>query len=562
VAEGRPSFLLHFPNLVQPEVDRSGPENRRRRFGKAILALSIGFLLVPPLLELGIRFLVLGDSALARRLGGGLRRAEYFADSNVDDDYWKLQYRFLPEDKKGAAASADAECGWTGDYVRPGTYEHALASEVRGRRPVLLYGDSFAACATEPEQCFQGILERSDLADRYCLVNYGVGGYGLDQVCLLLRKTLAAWKDQHPIVVISFLLDNDFDRDVLTFRCWPKPRFELDGDRLVSTAPVDPDPERYLAEHPVAIRSYLLRYLTYRSGMLPARCQWYLRRGSLRNEEKVALGRRILAEIHAELESRGIEHFFLGFHGQGGVAGAEGVRWAEELAEGAAKDLGVPLVTTRPYLLAAARGSVEQANRYFGGSPRLIGHYNPMGNLVAFEALRAGIEKRFGAFDPSSVEKAIAATPLLEGPEDVLATAFGHTARIRTHGKSGLVRLSHVSYPPFDPAANALYVLARPGEEGASELLVAVEGEERHFRGRAVGIEPPRGEGARAPLVLTVRLDAREVLRSEVPYHPGGIDLDVPLAGAEKLEILVESSGPGPGGAWVHIADARLESPP
>jgi len=536
---------------------RSPRSRRTRRFGKAVLALSIGFALVLPLLEIGIRFLVLGDSALARRLGESLRKPEYFADSNVDDDYWKLQYLFLPEDKKGPAKNADAECGWTGDYVQPGTYEHARAADVRGRRPVLLYGDSYAACATGPEACFEGILERSDLGEEYCLVNYGVGGYGLDQVYLLLRKTIDAWKDQDPIVVVSFLVDNDFDRDVLSFRCWPKPRFAIQHERLVASGPLVTSPEQYLEENPPSIRSYLLRYLTYRKGMLPSRLQWYLRRGSLKNEEKIALGRKILEEIHGDLASRGFEHFFLSFHGEAGVANSDGTRWADRLVQESSKELGVPLVETRPYLLAAAQGSLEQAKRYFGGAPRLFGHYNEMGNLIAFEALRAGIEKRFGEVDPRAIEAAIGASPLLEAPGDVLANVLGRPARIRTHGPSGLVRMSHVPYPPFDPAANSLYLLLRPAEEGATELTVDVEGEERHFRGRAIGLARQGEEGSL--LLLTVRLDGREVVRGQVPYHPGQIDLDVSLEGAKRLEIAVEGPEPRTGAPWVHIADARLQ---
>ena len=548
--------------LVQPEVDRRGPGSRRRRIWKAVLALAIGFALVLPALELGLRFLVLGDSALARRLGWRLRQPAYFADSNVDDDYWKLQYLLLPADKKGPGPGPDAECGWVGYDVRPGTYGHVRAGDVRGRRPVLLYGDSYAACVTPPEQCFEGILDRSDLGHRYFLVNYGVGGYGVDQELLLLRKSIDAWKDQDPIVVLSFLVDDDFDRDILTFRCWPKPKFAVEGDRLVDGGPVDTDPDRYLAEHPPSIRSYLLRYLTYRQGMLPARLQWYLRRGTFRNEEKIELGRKLLAAMHEELASRGIEHFFLAFHGEAGVSGAEGVRWADDLVETTARDLGVPLVTTRPYLLAASDGSVEQAKRYFGGSPRMFGHYNPMGNLIAFEALRAGIEKRFGEFDPGVVAAAIARTPLLESPDDVLSNVLGHTARIRTHGASGLVRESQVAYPPFDPAANTPYLLARPGEDGPSELLILLEGETRHFRGRAIGIDRQEDSRSSAPLLLTLRLDGHEVMRTEVPWHPDGVDLDVPLEGAERLEILVDRAKPGSGDAWVHIAGARLESPP
>ena len=61
------------------------------------------------------------------------------------------------------------------------------------------------------------------------------------------------------------------------------------------------------------------------------------------------------------------------------------------------------------------------------------------------------------------------------------------------------------------------------------------------------------------PLVITVRLDGRGGLRTEVPHHPEGIDLDLPLGGAKRLEIVVEEPGQRTGQSWVHIADARLQ---
>ena len=49
------------------------------------------------------------------------------------------------------------------------------------------------------------------------------------------------------------------DRSILTVREAPKPYFEVDGGELVSKGvPIDSDTERWFAEHPPAIGSYLV----------------------------------------------------------------------------------------------------------------------------------------------------------------------------------------------------------------------------------------------------------------------------------------------------------------
>ena len=92
---------------------------------------------------------------------------------------------------------------------------------------MLLFGDSFCECATPPEECWQGLLERSPLGPRFALVNYGTGGYGLDQVLLLARRVLDRWRGRDPLVVVGILVDDDLDRDALALRNFPKPRFRL-----------------------------------------------------------------------------------------------------------------------------------------------------------------------------------------------------------------------------------------------------------------------------------------------------------------------------------------------
>ena len=565
----RPEAARESPRQADPDAGAAGKQGRgrrRRRRRRALLGLLLGLVLVVPILELGIRFLVLGDSGVARRLGAGLRRAENFADPRTDEDYWKLQYLFLDPQEQGPANHPDPVCGWTGYAVRDGTYEHLYAKELRGRRPVLLYGDSFAACNTEPDQCFQGILERSDLADRYVLVNYGVGGYGVDQIHLLIRQSIELWRGKDPIVVVSFLVDDDFNRNVLPFRCWPKPRFRIEKGELVPPGPVETDPDAWLEAHPPSIGSYLLRHLAHRRGLLPKRIQERLQPRFDDQAERKALGRALLEAIDADLRSRGIEYFLLAFHGEAGLDETPDTRWSERLVEETARDLRVPLMTTRPYLLAAAEGDRARARRFFGGAPKLVGHYNTMGNLVAFEALRAGLEGRFGEVDPSRVLDILANLPFDDADQRVVATMFGCNAIVRTRGRTGLARISRTPYPPFapdegsDPPSIREYLMLRTGEQGPTQVLVVVDGAQRRFRGRATSVARADLESPPEPLVLAIRVGGRLAWSGTVPFHPDGVDLDVDVSGAEHFEIAVERTGPDPASAWTHVAGARLEA--
>jgi hypothetical protein len=529
---------------------------------RALLAASIGLVLGAVLLEFGMRWMLFSDTALARRIGWKLRDASNFADPNLHDDHWKLQYLFLPKDKQGPVESADPECGWTGHRVSAGTYEHKNAAYVGTRRPILLYGDSFAACNTEPELCFESLLERSDLSDRYALVNYGVGGYGVDQMYLLLQRTIDDWKDKNPLVVIGFLVDNDFDRDALSFRCWPKPRFTLEGGELVSSGLVDTDPDRYLRDHPLTIRSYLLRFLAYNRKVLPEKVRWYLRRDLVRDPATVEIGRKILEKIHFELEARGIEHFFVAFHGEAGIKQVEGIRWADELVQRAAKNLGVPLVETRSYFLAASGGDAQRAMSFIGGTSKLEGHYNELGNRVAFEALRSGILKRYGEIDVDAIAAALARKQLSTSDGGAVETILGCAASVHTRGARGLAREAVTPYPPFDAGAKNKYLVLRSGEEGPSEMRLVLDGRNRRLRGRASAVQRPPGTTELPSLSLEIRVDGRVVHSGEVPYHPAGVDLDVDLAKALELELVADRKSARAVASWIHIADARIESMP
>jgi len=535
----------------------SGGGFRGKRIRRVAAALVLGSLLSAGAAELGLRFLLFGQSPLAKRLGTRWRRAEWYADSKSEDAYWRLQDLFLDPAQRWSTPAPDPVCGWTGP-IAPGTYLPTEPVDLRGRRPVLLYGDSYAMCVTPREQCFQALLEQSDLADRYCLVNYGVGGYGLDQIYLLLQQSIDRWKELDPIVVVSFLVDDDFCRTVLRFRNWPKPGFRIEGDRLVSDGPVQVDLDEFRERNPIGIRSYLWRFVVFRGSFLPGAMRNLLRAPYSRRTEQAALARRLLEEIDRELASRGLDHFYLVFHGADSLPEPSLTGWAEDLADEMVKELAIPAIGTRPFLLAAAGGDVARAREHlFLGA--FYGHYNEIGNVAAFEALRQGLEGRFDPVDPSRVAGMLDRFPYGEADRRPSTTLLGRPARIRTRGPTAFAREGRTPYPPFESGSGETYLVVGPGEEGATEVHMTIPALSPRFRARAISVRRGRPGEAGSPLTLSISVDGRPLRRDVVPPWPEGVDLDLDLRGGTALELAVE---PGGGDAWIHLAGARFERSP
>ena len=93
------------------------------------------------------------DADWARRAGTRLRSAGLFA-GRWSDDYWKLLTLFKDPEHRLPPPRFDPVLGWR--WPEPGRIDGSGE-----RRPVLLFGDSFAACIGDGEDCWQGLLARS-----------------------------------------------------------------------------------------------------------------------------------------------------------------------------------------------------------------------------------------------------------------------------------------------------------------------------------------------------------------------------------------------------------------
>jgi len=98
---------------------------------------------------------------------------------------------------------------------------------------ILAIGDSFTFGTGAPDnQVWPDFLSTND--SRYNVVNLGVGGYGIDQMHITLKESIAIYT---PDLVILVFIADDLRRSLFYFNGYKKPRFIMVGERLVNISP-------------------------------------------------------------------------------------------------------------------------------------------------------------------------------------------------------------------------------------------------------------------------------------------------------------------------------------
>ena len=173
-------------------------ERRARRL-RLFLRLAVAGCALLLVLEGGLRFLLFSDFARRHKLGWQARREELYSVYESGREFWKLRAVLGRETGLGATAEFDARLGWRNQFFDGETLAHVDEAALGARRTVLLFGDSYARCVEPSEDCWEGLLERSELGGTHALLNYGVGGYGLDQACLLMQLALPRFRARNPM---------------------------------------------------------------------------------------------------------------------------------------------------------------------------------------------------------------------------------------------------------------------------------------------------------------------------------------------------------------------------
>lgn len=256
--------------------------------------------------EFGFRMMLFGNSEAFKKL----RDPGLYADYFNEDDYWKLYYLFGGEYKP--PANPHPLLGWIGDFHR-NSLLHNRVADIQNRRPVLLYGDSYAQCV-QGVTCFQDILNNdSSFSREHYLLNYGVGGYGVDQIALLYKKT--AHRFEKPFVIFSLMV-SDLDRTPLSVRTGQKPLFAIQGDSVIlKNVPLEGNPDEYFKKNPPEIKSYLWRrFLNSDMNFLPKTVTAKLKRERKYTDEKIRLNEKVLDAVLKDLRDHGVNFMFIVFH--------------------------------------------------------------------------------------------------------------------------------------------------------------------------------------------------------------------------------------------------------
>jgi hypothetical protein len=226
-----------------------------------ILSLLICFVIT----EIGWHLIIFSDIEIFKNQ----KQASLYADPLSEDDYWKLRYTWVTKNeiaerrKHRGPEKSNLNTKFFTRYILRDKYIHINSKYVKNKRPVLLYGDSFAACYSQ-DSCFEHILNNDEtFSKKHYLLNYGVGGYGLDQIFLLFKNSVSNYNN--PFVVIS-LMTLDLDRSILSVRDGPKPFFTVENNMLKL------------------------------------------------HEKPIQINKKIIIEIINELKARNIDYIFLIFH--------------------------------------------------------------------------------------------------------------------------------------------------------------------------------------------------------------------------------------------------------
>jgi hypothetical protein len=298
---GSQEIALRSGRLIPAAGPVSSGPKRQAWIGKILILVFSAIVCM----EGGSR-LVLSINALRRRVTG------------FDDASYRLQWIKLHGEHKdwtGPFAVYHPTRGWAlksgiqDMHVFDGTILNTNSRGLRGKteysyertpgkQRILVLGDSFTFGAEVADDATYAHYLESHIPNSEVL-NFGVQGYGQDQILLYLKEEGIKY---HPDVVILGFTYIDIYRNIESFFAYAKPRFELlPGGLQLTNVPV-PTPERVLAEEPYRPKSFDMLFI------LKEKLRWKLGKNEADARQ---LTSRLLDEIVSTTRSIGAVPVFV-----------------------------------------------------------------------------------------------------------------------------------------------------------------------------------------------------------------------------------------------------------
>lgn len=200
------------------------------------------------------------------------------------------------------------------------------------------------------------------------VINLGIHGYGHDQMLLFLKEEGVKYKPD--IIILGFIYP-DMKRNMVNFRDYAKPKFELKGNKLRLTASPVPSPEKTIKWDWVRPRIIDI--------FANIRYKFRLKFG-LYEKEKNELATAILTEIIAQADSIQAIPIFMYIPLIEEIAISDSTTIGEKyLTKVCENNEIVKYFSARPYL-------IEQL--YNGVTFKKRGHWGSVGNFAIAEAIK------------------------------------------------------------------------------------------------------------------------------------------------------------------------------
>lgn len=200
------------------------------------------------------------------------------------------------------------------------------------------------------------------------VINLGIHGYGHDQMLIFLKEEGIKYRPD--IIILGFIYP-DMKRNMVNFRDYAKPKYNLRGKKLRLTASPVPPPEKTLKWDWVRPRIFdVFANLRYK----------YRLKFGLYEKEKAELTAAILTEIIAQADSIQAIPIFVYLPLIEEIAISDPMTIGEEyLTKVCGKNKIVRYFSARPYL-------IEQLNK--GVTFKERGHWGSVGNFAIAEAIK------------------------------------------------------------------------------------------------------------------------------------------------------------------------------
>lgn len=371
---------------MQPEAGSSARPGR----GLRRLWITLACLLAGPLVAEGaLRLLLFHPNERIAALAAPLREPGLYANPSEDAAYWKLQHVFTSPEQRRIPRFA-AGLGWLGHKMVE-LYRDPGPPPPDDRKLVLLYGSSFAACKTPDEECFEELVAESPQGRTARVLNFGVPGYGIDQVYMLMRETIDRYAETDPLVVISFVIESDLDRAALSFRQRPKPLFRVVDGELLEPSPVLEDIDEFLEREPIGIASYAWNYVLYGTELFSTKARRSLMGSVEKRESKQELCRALLLATRDELEARGLDYFFLFFRDERACTDSSDEGWKATFVHELCEAERIPFIDTRAATIEFAEANDLSLSDLYIQAGHGSGHPNGIGNRALTGSLLRGL---------------------------------------------------------------------------------------------------------------------------------------------------------------------------